>query len=716
MMKTTTLFNYYILLLLLFVLCYHVTAVTGDPSTSEDDTIYIGVLLPLTGPEGQPLYDALQYGVDQIQKAGGINGRPVRLVYRDTSTGDLRRYAEELTSDPRIDVVIGPYTSDELFEISDLFIKKQKVLVSPSASSDEIFRAFAGTGNIWRIRTNDRDITSVVMQHLSAHHVQSAALFSPNTSYGKTFYDWIPFWAIETGVNLTGCIEYSDPGEIPSKLSQLVATHPEYIIFVNSGSNKDIITALDTLKKENSTTSLYLIQPGVNEKGDVQKKSDADTLLDALVSGQWKLQNTSVISVPLPDDTLVFMSPAPDPEFAGEYTRFSGREPLYSVSEVYDALLISGAILSRFEANPSKSPMNAANTVLLNTSGIQIPRTVSGFQSAFEMIQNGEIPIITGATGALTFVPEGTDRLVPWYQTYRVADGSIIEDPIVYQSISKQVDEPGESEDAGIQEEKLSGQGDLWAVIGGLSENWNNYRHQADALTMYQLLKQRGVPDDHIILLIYDDIPYDPRNTRPGEVYHIPEKEEVRTMAVPDYTGSRVNKKTLENILTGTKSSPDNPILESDKNATVLMYFASHGSPEGRLLIGNGEESITPGEFSFIIDKMGQRHAFGRMLVILESCFSGTTAANVTTPNVLVMTASGKNETSKSATYYSELSSWISDEFTSKLTSILQQADEPMTIRDLYKQVYRAVPSSHPGIYNNNNSFSLGTPVSVFFR
>ena len=125
---------------------------------------------------------------------------------------------------------------------------------------------------------------------------------------------------------------------------------------------------------------------------------------------------------------------------------------------------------------------------------------------------------------------------------------------------------------------------DFWAVIGAFSRDWTNYRHQADALTMYEFLKDRGVPDDHIILLVYDDIPSDKRNSKPGEVYHTPGEEEVRKRANPDYIGDQVNKQMLMDLLSGIPLHNEKPLLQSDKNSTVLIYLSSHGDPGGNLI------------------------------------------------------------------------------------------------------------------------------------
>ena len=54
---------------------------------------------------------------------------------------------------------------------------------------------------------------------------------------------------------------------------------------------------------------------------------------------------------------------------------------------------------------------------------------------------------------------------------------------------------------------------DRWAVVISPSTSWTNYRHQADAFAMYQLLRQDGYDDDHIILIVEDNLANDPTRT-----------------------------------------------------------------------------------------------------------------------------------------------------------------------------------------------------------
>lgn len=77
----------------------------------------VGSLQPLTGPAapgGATAVVGLQLAVDRINKAGGINGRPVELVLADTqSKPDVgRRQAQKLVDEDQVDVECGGFLSN----------------------------------------------------------------------------------------------------------------------------------------------------------------------------------------------------------------------------------------------------------------------------------------------------------------------------------------------------------------------------------------------------------------------------------------------------------------------------------------------------------------------------------------------------------------------------------------------------------------------------
>ena len=55
-----------------------------------------------------------------------------------------------------------------------------------------------------------------------------------------------------------------------------------------------------------------------------------------------------------------------------------------------------------------------------------------------------------------------------------------------------------------------------WAVLVAGSNGYFNYRHQADICHAYQILRRNGIPDERIIVMMYDDIAHNTNNPTPG--------------------------------------------------------------------------------------------------------------------------------------------------------------------------------------------------------
>lgn len=65
-----------------------------------------------------------------------------------------------------------------------------------------------------------------------------------------------------------------------------------------------------------------------------------------------------------------------------------------------------------------------------------------------------------------------------------------------------------------------SSHSDNWAVLVCTSTFWFNYRHIANVLSIYSMIKRRGIRDDRIILMLADDIACNARNVLPGTVFN----------------------------------------------------------------------------------------------------------------------------------------------------------------------------------------------------
>ena len=63
---------------------------------------------------------------------------------------------------------------------------------------------------------------------------------------------------------------------------------------------------------------------------------------------------------------------------------------------------------------------------------------------------------------------------------------------------------------------------DNWAVLVAGSDGFWNYRHQSDVSHAYQIMRKGGIPAEHIIVMMADDVATSDENPFPGQLYNHP--------------------------------------------------------------------------------------------------------------------------------------------------------------------------------------------------
>jgi glycosylphosphatidylinositol transamidase (GPIT) subunit GPI8 len=347
---------------------------------------------------------------------------------------------------------------------------------------------------------------------------------------------------------------------------------------------------------------------------------------------------------------------------------------------------------------------------------------------ALDAIKSGPMPWITGASGGLEYdVVMGVDPISSYYSNWIIDNGSFRTIGILNSVNSTKIDKSDAQSislshaSAGLMSVSSGGSGnyaatsdrdDFRAVVVGPSYGWQNYRHQADALTLYSLLRQNGVDDDHIILMIYDDIPNAPENPIRGDVHNIPQGRNIRSGATVDYSGTDVTAGTLMNVLTGTTTASSPYVLDSGPGTDIFVYIASHGSP-GKISF-RWNDSFTTDDFTEITNTMYRDRKYREMVFFVDTCFGESIAANATAPGIYYLTGAAKNEPSLGAVYDMNIRQWLSDEFTQSVITALQ-SDTNITFRELYPATYARVTGSHVRLVDTGE-FSLDTPVMRFLH
>jgi len=129
------------LLFTLAILCLLIPAVACGPAAPPE--IKIGCVLSTTGllgPMGQDMMDAARLAVKEINAAGGVLGKPVKLVEEDDAT-EAAKCLERVKKMVEIDgikVLVGGMTSGAAMASGPYVAGKKVVMVSPSATSPAI--------------------------------------------------------------------------------------------------------------------------------------------------------------------------------------------------------------------------------------------------------------------------------------------------------------------------------------------------------------------------------------------------------------------------------------------------------------------------------------------------------------------------------------------------------------------------------------------------
>ena len=230
----------------------------------------------------------------------------------------------------------------------------------------------------------------------------------------------------------------------------------------------------------------------------------------------------------------------------------------------------------------------------------------------FELLSQGRTPDIDGVSSSWTF-DEKTHASVcgSTFRRWRLYDGQYLTTEYVstegsrrttssknmWEWTASQMQTFSAYEGSGLSYPALD---DCWALLIAASKGWANYRFQSDVFAMYQLLKQHGYADDHIVLICEDDVAHHANNPHPGELRISDTGANVYDAAAIDYRLNTLSHDDIGAILQGRASDRLPQVLHPDADDNVFIFWSSHGSP-GSLDFG-GQQSMTYQKMNQILE------------------------------------------------------------------------------------------------------------------
>lgn len=198
----------------------------GCIAGSETDPISIGVLLPASGPLAMHSPEGLAWAAEAMNRQGGVGGRMIEVVYRDTSAGNISAYAEELAGRDDIEIVVGPATGAELTQIAPLVTKRGKLLITPSVTAESVTESDL----VWRTCPTDGRQTEAIFRILRETGVRNVSLVTADTPYGETFARLAPDAAAAMGVGIAGAASVNASDDFAKIAAQIGEEKPEMVV------------------------------------------------------------------------------------------------------------------------------------------------------------------------------------------------------------------------------------------------------------------------------------------------------------------------------------------------------------------------------------------------------------------------------------------------------------------------------------------------------
>lgn len=679
----------------------------------------------------------------------------IELEWYDELSTDLETLGRALADRTDLMAVIGPFGNESMAVFATTCQKTKKPVIAPTITSEDVIRRYAVStaGNketvnkesfFWPLCQSDVDFTETMLMHFvnqagKENRHLACGFIAPDDKFGQTFSDWAPFHAGNLNVNLTDNLQYHSAEELVSGMTSIsdeTGGNPSTAFCIVETSKE-----LSEAARVSNPAGTYFVFPSVSEEGFAALDAQSSQALQG-ISG---------------------FSPYADlaTGFEQAYRERYAANPTFAECKLYDALLLVGFAARLYEqihqytvgSEYDLTPNEWINTIIMLMATDTSDRESRMSQPAWQSTGMHEYMALTGsfifepfsgASGYIVFDRETNMQTArTTYLNWQIADGQILHLYYYGPNGKKEIDNDGvfdkESamEDfAGMAQDQESGISytaltDQYAVLVQGSNGMNNYRHQADVLSVYQMLRQNGFDDDHILLILDGGLANDPDNNEPGVIRNTlmghdllggtdaKANEEWKTgfggtsmynpeypAAVVDYSNDSLTAQDIASILAGRQSDRLPIVLPQGEGHNVLLYWSGHGR---NMFHGGTDELVwrdaAPGSgmTGELLRQTVEQMSYRKILTIMEPCYSeGVIISLYGLTGVLAMSGASGDEQSWAENWNHGLGrygTWMYDRFTRNVVNFLTEKPTA-TFRDFYLYCMQNTVGSHVRLVN----------------
>jgi len=212
------------------------TACKSSESNANADEIVIGVYLSMSGKNadfGITTNNGIELAVEEINAAGGIGGKKIKLVLKDTRSKpeEAQTVAKQLATQDKAVAVIGSVESGQSIKAAPVFQEAGIPMVSPSSTNPEVTKQ---GDRIFRVCYLD-DFQGQACAAFAFHDLKlkrTGIVFAADDDYSKGLAEFYRTHFKKLGGDVA--VEATYQGEVSDfkdQVSAIVAKSPE-VVFV----------------------------------------------------------------------------------------------------------------------------------------------------------------------------------------------------------------------------------------------------------------------------------------------------------------------------------------------------------------------------------------------------------------------------------------------------------------------------------------------------
>jgi len=211
---------------LLAILLFGAVAQAAEP-------IKIGAILSVTGPAsflGAPEAKTLEMLVAETNKKGGIMGRPVQLIVKDSSASPEKAisFAKQLIEEEKVFAIIGPSTSGETMKIKGIAEAGKTILMS-CAAADAIVDPVAKY--VFKTPQKDSDVILRIFQEMKKMKISRIGVLSSNTGFGGSGKGQLEKLAPQHGITIVANEVYDKAAsDLTAEVTKIKAANVQAIV------------------------------------------------------------------------------------------------------------------------------------------------------------------------------------------------------------------------------------------------------------------------------------------------------------------------------------------------------------------------------------------------------------------------------------------------------------------------------------------------------